>query len=91
MLDLSKWMSWLWPNSWGWVRITLPYSDRFYAPACYHDLWYTEGGNEEDKNRIDLKFYFDCLCECDSNMSEAIAYIYYYILKCYWYLYFNYK
>ena len=91
MLDLSKWMSGLGPNNWWKIRVILPYSERFYIPACYHDIGYDEWISEEDKSKVDQKFYFDMLCECENKIQNKIAYFYYYMVKCYWYLYFNYK
>ncbi len=91
MLDLSKWRSGLWPNSWGWFRILIPYQEKFYKASCYHDIAYDLWVNEDDKRQADRDFYLHCLRECNNKFEWQFARFYYFLVKSYWHYYFNYK
>lgn len=91
MLNLSKWMSGLGPNSWGWFRIFLPYSILFYESSCMHDLKYTEWWEEINKVYADFEFLKHNLEKSKTKLQRFFAKFYYFLVNKYWYYYFNYK
>jgi len=85
MLDLSKWMAWLWPNSLWVIRYYLPYYFEFHEAACYHDLAYDEWINRKKSDVIFLTMMLK------TNTWYNIAFMYYIIVRLFWTFYFNYK
>lgn len=90
-MDLSIWRAGLWPNSWWVIRYLLPYNKKFYIPACYHDISYSEWWTQKDKERIDFIFYLDCLKQCDWIIDTLFALFYYELVTLFWFMFFNYK
>lgn len=90
-LDLSKGRSWLWPNSWGWIRILIPCQKRFYKWSCIHDYLYWEWFTEDGRSHADKSFlYINTEC-CDNYLQLCLASLYYKLVRRFWYLYFNYE
>lgn len=90
-MDLSRWKAWLWPNSYWVIRYLLPYNERFYIPACYHDIWYSEWWTEKDRELIDFNFYLDCLNRCNWKLDKFFALFYYSMVTLFGFIFFNYK
>lgn len=91
MEDLGKNKPWLWPNSWGKIRILFPYHSLFYQASVWHDIWYTRGWNNQDKQRVDELFYKMMKWVSKNHLQNWFASLYYFLVKQYWYKYFNYK
>ena len=91
MLDLSYWRAGLWPNSWWWLRIILPYSELFYHPACEHDTAYDKWWDNIYKQIADYEFYIDCKTNCNNNLQRVFVVIYYITVTLFWFIFFNYR
>ena len=91
MINLSKWMPWLWPNSWWRIRIIFPFQEKFYESSCYHDIWYWEWETEEDKFHFDNDFLEWCLKKCTGKSDAFFAKFYYKMVRLFWDYFFNYK
>ena len=88
-LDLSKGKSGLWPNSWGKYRHLLPCHYTFHFAASLHDIAYTRGSTQLDKDRADREFLENMKLE---NPKKIVCiYVYYYLVRLFWKYYFNYK
>jgi len=74
-INLSKWKSGLWPNSWGKWRHFLPYHISFHKPASKHDKGYSE---KKDKTITDYTFLNECLA---TKEWTFFAYLYYILIK----------
>ena len=85
-LDLSKWMSWIGPNSWGSIRHLLPYHKAFHKCWCFHDQQYTLW--VLPKKYIDDKFLEMML---GTKTWKPFAFLYYFLVKMFWWLFFNNK
>lgn len=90
-LDLSKGKSGLGPNSWGWLRIFLPYQKLFYPDACEHDEWYTKWYRECDKIIYDERFRCWISIKCKTKIQEFFWEFYHKCVRLFWDYYFNYK
>jgi len=97
LLRLSWWIDlWynkkgLWPNSWGWIRIFFPYSSLFYVASIQHDIWYSNWYLKKDKIRVDNMFFLMMLIVSKNYIQRFFARFYFYMVKFFWFLYFNYK
>lgn len=90
-LDLSKWNTGVWPNSWWWWRVLLPKQKKFYQPACVHDVWYTQWWDDLERYKIDVNFHRDCLRNSSSKSDIFFANLYYWFVRVFWEKFFNYK
>ena len=90
-LDLWKNKPGVWPNAWGWIRLILPYQKLFYESASMHDKYYTLGWNILDKNRADIQFLKGCLNASNSTLSKCFAYLYFYSVYIFWFLFYFWK
>lgn len=81
----------IWPNSFWYIRILFPYGGLFYEPALSHDKKYTEWWTETDRNIADSIFYSECLLKSKNNLQIFVGFIYYLLVREFWFLYFTYK
>lgn len=88
--DLKKWSCWLWPNSWWYIRILIPYQGLFFDEACEHDILYSWWWTKEDKIFADIQFYLWCLNKSENILQFYISSLYYYWVKYQWHRFFNY-
>ena len=87
-MRLSYWNKWLWPNKLGIFRYLLPYNKLFHWSAILHDNLYEISFN---KKRADKMFYKSMLAVSSNKMQRIFAFIYYYLVKKFWFLFYNNK
>lgn len=90
--DLRKWYRGLWPNRWGYWRILIPFSGRFYIPSCFHDEWYYLWKEDKDRIKYDEEFLIWCKEYSGKNIiAHWFSYIYYKWVSRFWHYFFNYQ
>lgn len=89
--DLGKNCPWLWPNSWSYIRLLIPYQWRFYECWELHDLHYCQWIYETDREYADRIFYEWCLIKSNNYLQKSFVLLYYKLVSKYWYNYFNYN
>lgn len=78
-VDLSAGKTWIWPNSWGWLRLLIPFQVKWHSAAKRHDEDYD---NLIDKNESDLRFLNTILSSMvETRVQRIIAAIYYIALN----------
>jgi len=69
----------------------LPYAKLFRVAARFHDIGFLNGWSEDDKKRIDLMFLRLMLAVSKNSLQRFFAYLYYYLVHYFWFLFFRYK
>jgi hypothetical protein len=90
-LDLSEWNTGIAPDNWGWFRIIIPYQKLFYQARKYHDIAFSRWWDRNDLIKANEMFYRMCLRVSKTYLQKKIAWLYFFLVKSYWYKYFNYK
>lgn len=86
----NKWA--LWPSSWGEINRFFPFHERFQESSSLHDLAYSIGGSEEDREEADEDFLIWCAEVSGKNPFALImAIIYFIMVYKFWHRYFNYN
>lgn len=89
-MRLSKGNTGLWPNELGLLRYMLPYNGVFHIASKFHDVWYGRWWDENDRQRVDEMFYRLMLSVSTNPLQRLFAYIYYKLVRKFWYTYFVY-
>lgn len=69
----------------------LPYRRRFDAAARKHDEEYDERGGWKERRDYDIIFLQDMLTECVNTVQVAVAVVYFFAVRLFGWLFFNYK
>lgn len=85
-MRLSYWKKWIGPNKMGVIRYLLPYNKLFHWAAILHDNLYEISFN---KKRADEMFYRSMLAVSKNKIQRTFAFIYYYLVKKFWFLFFK--
>ena len=86
MKRLLFWKKWLWPNIFWPIRYLLPYNNLFHHAAVLHDNLYHISYNKE---RADEMFYRSMLAVSTNSLQRMFAFIYYQLVKKFWFLFYN--
>ena len=87
-VDLKKWSNWIWPNSWWWYRVIIPFQNRFYNPWLEHDLYYSLWGTEKDRQEADESFLYWCAEASGNNIIAILFACFYYLSVAFFWHYF---
>lgn len=69
----------------------LPYRKRFAEAANNHDLEYDEKGGWRDRREYDIIFLQAMLEKCENTLQVSVAVAYYYAVRVFGWLFYNYK
>lgn len=69
----------------------LPYRKRFDTAARNHDAEYDEQGNWKDRREYDIIFLQSMLEVSETTLQVSVAVIYFYAVRLFGWLFFNYK
>lgn len=69
----------------------LPYRKRFAEAANNHDLEYDERGGWRDRREYDIIFLQAMLEKCENTLQVSVAVAYYYAVRVFGWLFYNYK
>lgn len=69
----------------------LPYRKRFAEAANNHDLEYDEKGGWRDRREYDIIFLQSMLEVSETTLQVSVAVIYFYAVRLFGWLFFNYK
>lgn len=87
-MRLSYWKEWLGPNKMGVIRYLLPYNKLFHWSAILHDNLYEISFN---KKRADKMFLKSMLAISNNKIQRTFAFIYYILVKKFWFLFYKKK